>query len=213
MASSHTHGPDPNRPYPMVDQRRVCFIKPFIRSPNILVGDYSYYDDPADPEGFERNVLYNYGRDRLIIGKFCAIATHVKFMMNGANHKLDGISTYPFPIFGHGWEAALEKVIDLPSRGDTVIGNDVWIGYDSLIMPGVTVGDGAVIAARSVVVKDVPPYTIVGGNPAQCLKQRFSDAAIAQLLEIRWWDWTIDKITRNIHLIMESDIAALRMAE
>lgn len=197
----------------MVDQRRVCFIKPFIRSPNILVGDYSYYDDPADPEGFERNVLYNYGRDRLIIGKFCAIATHVKFMMNGANHKLDGISTYPFPIFGHGWEAALEKVIDLPSRGDTVIGNDVWIGYDSLIMPGVTVGDGAVIAARSVVVKDVPPYTIVGGNPAQCLKQRFSDAAIAQLLEIRWWDWTIDKITRNIHLIMESDIAALRMAE
>lgn len=213
MASSHAHGPDPNRPYPMVDQRRVCFIKPFIRSPNILVGDYSYYDDPADPEGFERNVLYNYGRDRLIIGKFCAIATHVKFMMNGANHKLDGISTYPFPIFGHGWEAALEKVIDLPSRGDTVIGNDVWIGYDSLIMPGVTVGDGAVIAARSVVVKDVPPYTIVGGNPAQCLKQRFSDAAIAQLLEIRWWDWTIDKITRNIHLIMESDIAALRMAE
>ncbi|HAZ49437.1 MAG TPA: Vat family streptogramin A O-acetyltransferase [Cyanobacteria bacterium UBA11369] len=205
-------GPDPNRPYPMADQRRVVFIKNFVKSPKIIVGDYSYYDDPVDPEGFERNVLYNYESDRLIIGKFCAIATGVKFIMNGANHKLDGISTYPFPIFGHGWETAMDKLIDLPSRGDTMIGNDVWIGYESLIMPGVKIGDGAIVAARSVVVKDVPAYTIVGGNPAGIIKQRFSDAEIAQLLMIRWWDWEIDKITRNINLIMEGDIEALHNA-
>lgn len=207
------YGPDPDRPYPMVDQRRVCFIKPFIQSPNIIVGDYSYYDDPVDPEGFERNVLYNYGNDRLIIGKFCAIATQVKFIMNGANHKLDGISTYPFPIFGHGWERAMDQVMNLPSRGDTVVGNDVWIGYESLIMPGVTIGDGAVIAARSVVVKDVPAYTIVGGNPAKLIKQRFSDVEIAELLELQWWNWDIEKITRNIHHIMEDDINALKHCE
>ncbi|GET44446.1 acetyltransferase family protein [Microseira wollei NIES-4236] len=132
--------------------------------------------------------------------------------MNGANHKLDGISTYPFPIFGNGWETAMDKLIDLPSRGDTIIGNDVWIGYDSLILPGVKIGDGAIVAARSVVVKDTPAYTIVGGNPAGVIKQRFSEAEIAQLLMIRWWDWEIGKITRNIHLIMEGDIEALRNA-
>lgn len=203
------HGPDPDRPYPMADHRRVCFIKNFIQSPNIIVGDYSYYDDPVDPEGFERNVLYNYGSDRLIIGKFCAIATGVKFIMGGANHKLDGISTYPFPIFGQGWETEIEQVMNLPSRGDTIVSNDVWIGYESLIMPGVRIGDGAVIAARSVVVKDIPPYTIAGGNPAQPIKQRFSDAEVAQLLEIKWWDWDRTKITRNIHLIMGNNIQAL----
>ncbi|MBM0741104.1 CatB-related O-acetyltransferase [Phormidium sp. CLA17] len=202
-------GPDPNRPYPMADQRRVCFIKPFIKSPNIIVGDYSYYDDPVDPEGFERNVLYNYGDDRLIIGKFCAIATRVQFIMGGANHKLDGISTYPFPIFGQGWEGELETLMSLPGRGDTIIGNDVWLGYDSLIMPGVTIGDGAVIAARSVVVKDIPAYAIAGGNPAQPIKQRFTDAEIAQLLALQWWNWEIEKITRNISLIMSGNVSAL----
>ncbi|MGI0488194.1 CatB-related O-acetyltransferase [Pantanalinema rosaneae CENA516] len=206
------HGPDPNRPYPMADQRRVCFIKPFIKSPNIIVGDYTYYDDPVDPEGFERNVLYNYGSDRLIIGKFCAIATHVTFIMGGANHKLDGISTYPFPIFAHGWETAMDQVMNLPSKGDTIIGNDVWLGYDAMILPGVQVGDGAVIAARSVVTKDVPAYAIVAGNPARVVKQRFSQAEVAQLLALRWWDWEIDKITRNIHLIMGGNIPALSVA-
>ncbi|UBF29746.1 CatB-related O-acetyltransferase [Kovacikia minuta CCNUW1] len=205
-------GPNPNRPYPLADHRRVCFIKNFVKSPHIIVGDYSYYDDPVDPEGFERNVLYHYGDDRLIIGKFCAIATQVKFIMNGANHKLDGISTFPFPIFGHGWEKEMAQLIGLPSRGDTVVGNDVWMGYDSLVMPGVRIGDGAIVAARSVVVKDIPPYTIAGGNPAQPLKQRFSEAEIAQLLEIRWWDWDIAKISRNLHLIMAADIQALSNA-
>ncbi|WP_449418872.1 Vat family streptogramin A O-acetyltransferase [Phormidium nigroviride] len=202
-------GPNPNKPYPLADHRRVCFIKNFVKSPNIIVGDYSYYDDPVDPEGFERNVLYNYGIDRLIIGKFCAIATNVKFIMNGANHKLDGISTYPFPIFGNGWESGMSKLMDLPSRGDTVIGNDVWIGYESLIMPGVKIGDGAIVAARAVVVNDIPPYTVAGGNPARPIKQRFSDAEIAQLLEIKWWDWDIEKITSNIDKIMDGDVTVL----
>jgi len=197
----------------MADHRRVCFIKNFVKAPNIIVGDYSYYDDPVDPEGFERNVLYNYGSDRLVIGKFCAIATNVKFIMNGANHKLDGISTYPFPIFGQGWEAAMDKLMELPSRGDTIIGNDVWIGYEALIMPGVKIGDGAVIAARSVVVSDIPPYVVAGGNPARPIKQRFSDSEVAQLLSIQWWDWDIDKITRNIDIIMGSDVGALCEAQ
>lgn len=206
-------GPDPNCPHPIADQRRVCFLKTIIKSPHILVGDYSYYDDPIDPEGFERNVLYHYGPDRLIIGKFCAIATQVKFIMGGANHKLDGISTYPFPIFGQGWETAMNLLMELPDRGDTVVGNDVWVGYDALILPGVKIGDGAVIGARSVVTKNVAPYTIVAGNPARPVKQRFSDAEVTQLLAIRWWDWEIDKITRNLHLIMQGDITALKMAE
>ena len=206
-------GPDPNRPYPIADQRRVCLIKNFVKSPNIIVGDYSYYDDPIAPEDFEKNVLYNYGSEKLIIGKFCAIATNVKFIMNGANHKLDGISTYPFPIFGNGWETAMNLLMELPSKGDTVIGNDVWIGYESVILPGITIGDGAIIAAKSVVTKDVPAYRVVGGNPAGIIKQRFSDAEIAQLLKIGWWDWEIDKISRNIHLIMQSYLQALSHAE
>ncbi|MFM6122904.1 MAG: CatB-related O-acetyltransferase, partial [Sphaerospermopsis kisseleviana] len=126
--------------------------------------------------------------------------------------KLDGISTYPFPIFGHGWEAAMNDLMNLPSKGDIIIGNDVWIGYDSLIMPGVKIGDGAIIAARSVVVKDIPPYTIAGGNPAVPIKQRFSNEEIEILLSIRWWDWEIEKITRNIDVIMNGDIQKLKDA-
>lgn len=206
-------GPEPNRPYPMADFRRVCFIKNFIKSPNITVGDYSYYDDPVDPEGFERNVLYNYGSDRLIIGKFCAIATVVKFIMNGANHPTHGISTYPFPIFGNGWEIAMDLLMAHPSKGDIIVGNDVWIGYDVTIMPGVKIGDGAIIGAKSVLTKDIPPYAVAAGNPARIIKQRFSDTEVAQLLEIKWWDWEIEKITRNIPLIMQGDVQALKNAE
>jgi virginiamycin A acetyltransferase len=203
-------GPNPKNPYPLPEHHRVCFIKNLIKSPNIIIGDYTYYDDPENPENFEKNVLYNYGDDSLIIGKFCAIATHVKFIMNGANHKLDGISTYPFPIFGHGWESAMNDLMNLPSKGDIIIGNDVWIGYDSLIMPGVKIGDGAIIAARSVVVKDIPPYTIAGGNPAVPIKQRFSNEEIEILLSIRWWDWEIEKITRNLDVIMNGDVERLK---
>lgn len=133
-------------------------------------------------------------------------------MMNGANHNLDGISTYPFPIFGTGWETQMEKLINLPDRGYTVIGNDVWLRYDSTIMPGVKIGNGAIVAAKSVVIKDVPAYTIVGGNPAKPIKQRFSDEDIALLEDIAWWDWDLEKITRNLHLIMGNDIRALHHA-
>lgn len=206
------HGPDPANPHPMVGFPQVCFIKNTITNPNIVVGDYSYYDDPENSEDFERNVLYHFPfiGDKLIIGKFCAIARGVQFIMNGANHKLSGISTYPFQIFGNGWEKAMPAPGDLPYKGDTVIGHDVWIGYQALIMPGVQIGNGAIIASRSVVTSDVAPYTIVGGNPAKPLKQRFAPEVIETLNAIAWWDWPVEAITAHLHLITAGDVAALQ---
>lgn len=191
---------------------QVCFVKNTVKSPNIIVGDYTYYDDPDDSENFERNVLYHFPfiGDRLIIGKFCAIARGVKFIMNGANHKTSGISTYPFQIFGNGWEKVMPQPGDMPYKGDTVIGNDVWIGYDCLIMPGVNIGNGAIISSRSVVVSDVPPYAVVGGNPAKVIKQRFAPETVAVLEAIAWWDWPIEKITEHLPLIVSADIEALK---
>jgi len=205
------HGPDPSNKHPMAGFPQVCFIKNTITSPNIIIGDYTYYDDPEDAENFERNVLYHFPfiGDRLIIGKFCAIARGVQFIMNGANHQLSGFSTFPFYIFGNGWEHAAPEAGALPYKGDTVIGNDVWIGYQALIMPGVSIGNGAIISSRSVVTSDVPAYTVVGGNPAKVIKQRFPDETIAALEKLAWWDWPVEKITRNITRIMSSDIAAL----
>lgn len=191
---------------------QVCFIKNTVTNPNIIVGDYTYYDDPENSADFERNVLYHFPfiGDRLVIGKFCAIARGVKFIMNGANHKTSGISTYPFYIFGNGWEKAAPQPGDLPFKGDTVIGNDVWIGYDCLIMPGVKIGNGAIISSRSVVVSDVPAYAVVGGNPAKIIKERFSQEDIATLESIAWWDWSKEDITENIATIVSADIAALK---
>lgn len=208
------HGPDPKTTHPMAGFPQVCFIKNTVSNPNIIVGDYTYYDDPEDSEGFERNVLYHFPfiGDKLIIGKFCAIARGAKFIMNGANHKLSGISTYPFQIFGHGWEKVMPSPGDLPFKGDTVIGNDVWIGYEALIMPGVKIGNGAIISSRAVVVSDVPAYTIVGGNPARAIKQRFEPDAIAELESLAWWDWPIEKITQHLELIVSGDIDALSRA-
>lgn len=190
---------------------QVCFIKNTISNPNILVGDYTYYDDPDDSEDFERNVLYHYPfiGDKLIIGKFCAIARGTQFIMNGANHKLSGISTYPFQIFGNGWEKVMPKPEELPYKGDTVIGNDVWIGYDALIMPGVHIGNGAIVSSRSVVVADVPAYTVVGGNPAKPLKQRFDPEVVARLESLAWWDWPIETVTQHLELIVSGNIDAL----
>lgn len=205
------HGPDPLNPHPMAGFPQVCFIKNTVRNPNIVIGDYTYYDDPDDSENFERNVLYHYPfiGDKLIIGKFCAIARGAKFIMNGANHKTSGISTYPFQIFGGGWEKVMPEPGDLPYKGDTVIGNDVWIGYDVLVMPGVQIGDGAIISSRSVVVRDVPAYTVVGGNPASALKQRFPDDVVRELQAVAWWDWPIEKITEHLGAITSADVAAL----
>lgn len=190
----------------------MCFIKSTVQSPNIVIGDYTYYDDPDDSENFERNVLYHFPfiGDKLVIGKFCAIARGVTFIMNGANHKLSGVSTYPFQIFGNGWEKVMPTPGDLPFKGDTVIGNDVWIGYEALIMPGVKIGNGAIISSRSVVVSDVPSYTIVGGNPAKPIKQRFSPEAVATLNRIAWWDWPIEKITEHLEHIVSGDIGTLQ---
>jgi virginiamycin A acetyltransferase len=206
------NGPDPKNPHPMAGFPQVCYIKNTVKNPNIVIGDYTYYDDPEDSENFERNVLYHFPfiGDKLIIGKFCAIARGVKFIMNGANHKVSGISTYPFQIFGNGWERVMPRPGDLPYKGDTVIGNDVWIGYECTLMPGVKIGDGAVVASKSVVVGDVPPYTVVGGNPAQPIKKRFPDETIQALLEIAWWDWDAERISRSLEAIVGADLEALR---
>lgn len=208
------NGPSPRSKHPILLFPRVGFINNFIKDPNVIIGDYTYYDDPNGPKNFKKNILYHHPfvKDKLIIGKFCAIASEVKFIMNGANHKLSGISTYPFGIFGNGWEKAFPKLNDLPIKGDTVINNDVWIGYNALIMPGVKIGDGAIIASRAVVTKDVAPYTIVGGNPAKEIKKRFTQEQIDVLLNIAWWNWPIEKITKYIELIVCADISALEKA-
>lgn len=205
-------GPDPSALFPMPAHRRVAYLKNHITRPNILVGDYTYYDDPAGVEVFEANVLYHFDfiGDRLVIGKFCAIATGVKFIMNGANHNIDAFSSYPFQVFGNGWERFVPADYTFPHAGDTVVGNDVWLGYDSLILPGVRIGDGAVVGARAVVTTHVPPYHVVAGNPARVIRPRFDEQTIRSLLDIRWWDWDAEKITRNLAAICGRDIEQLR---
>jgi len=190
---------------------QVGYLKNFITSPNIEVGDYTYYDDPDGPEHFEKNVLYHFDfiGDKLIIGKFCAIAKDVTFIMNGANHQSTGFSTYPFFIFGNGWEKSAPQRGDLPFKGNTEIGNDVWIGYNATIMPGVKIGSGAIIASKSVVTNDVPAYAVVGGNPAKIIKQRFDDKTINALLSIAWWDWSNDKITAHLDAITQNNLDLL----
>ena len=205
-------GPSPDTRHPIAGVRRTGFLKPFITRPNIVVGDYTYYDDPGGPECFEANVLYHFDfvGDRLVIGKFCSIGAGTRFIMNGGNHHTTWLTTYPFPIFGQGWEAAMPP--SWPNKGDTVVGNDVWFGHDALLMPGVSIGDGAIVATRAVVTRAVPPYAIVGGNPATVLRYRFDHATIARLLRVRWWDWDAEKITRNVRAICGSEVAALEAA-
>lgn len=207
-------GPDPESIYPIKGYTKAVFLKNFIKAKNIVVGDYTYFDDfRYGPDKFEEyNVLYNYPftKVKLVIGKFCAIAAETRFIMSG-DHKLDAISTYPFPIFGQGWENAF-NVLDLPVKGDIVVGNDVWFGYDSLIKNGVTIGNGSIIGARAVVVKDVPAYSVVAGNPAKVVKMRFDDKTIERLQKIAWWNWEINKINRNLKLICQVDIDRLERA-
>lgn len=207
-------GPNPNTIYPLEGYDKLVFLKPFVKASNIIVGDYTYFDDRKNgPENFEEyNVLYNYDftKVKLVFGKFCAIAAETRFIMTG-DHKLDGFSTFPFPIFQNGWEGVY-SIVDLPTKGDIIVGNDVWFGYDSLIKGGVTIGDGAIIASRAVVVKDVPAYSIVAGNPAKVVKMRFDEKIIERLLKISWWDWPVEKINQNLSLISGADIDKLEEA-
>jgi virginiamycin A acetyltransferase len=196
---------------------RVGFLKPLVEADNIEIGDYTYYDDPEGPERFvEKCVLHHYPfiGDRLVIGRFCAIAEGAKFIMNGANHAMSGFSTYPFNIFGHGWEEGFDPATwARENRGDTIIGHDVWIGMEALVLPGVTIGHGSIVAARSVVTHDVPPFAIVAGNPAKVVKIRFDADTVERLLAIAWWDWPVDKVTRNLDAIRGADISRLEQAE
>ena len=210
------HGPSPDERYPFPGATHTVFIKNVIAGANIEAGDYSYYNDPVDAERFQEKCVryhFEFMQDRLVIGKFCAIATGVEFIMNGANHALDGLSTYPFSIFQNGWDKDFDPAVFLKgSRGGTVIGNDVWIGTDATILPGVTVGDGAVIGAKSVVGSNIPPYGIAAGNPARVIKQRFDPDTAARLQRIAWWNWPVEKITRHINAIRGGDIEALEQA-
>lgn len=201
--------PNPNTLYPIKGVTRTVYLKNIITHPQIIVGDYTYYDDPDDVYNFEKNVLYlfDFVGDKLIVGKFCQIATGVRFIMNGANHALRGFSTYPFKVFGGKWSKAS---LDTQSKGDTIIGNDVWIGNNATFMPSVKIGDGAVIGAHSLVTKDVEPYTIVGGNPAKEIRKRFNDETIKILLNLKWWDWDLQKITDHLDVITKGTQGALK---
>lgn len=208
----HAMHPNPNTLFPIHGSERTCFLKNIIKNPNISVGDYTYYDDPEDIHNFEKNVLYHFDfiGDKLIIGKFCQLATGVRFIMNGGNHDLGGYSSFPFVIFKSIWP----QVPFIPnSKGDTVVGNDVWIGNSVTIMPGIKIGDGSIIATNSVVTKDVEPYSIVGGNPAQLIRKRFDDDTIDFLLNLKWWDWPIEKIAKNVLHIMNADRKVLSQVE
>lgn len=203
------NGPNPRERFPLAGNTDVQFINNTLDLPNVEVGEYSYYS-AENGESFETCILHHYEflGDKLIIGKFNSFAAGLSIVMNGANHRMSG-STYPFNIFGNGWESVTPALTDLPLKGDTVIENDVWLGSDVTIMPGVTIGSGAIVAAKSVVVKDVLPYTVVGGNPAKLIKQRFSDQEIEQWLEAAWWEWPIELITAHLPEIVAGKSQAL----
>ena len=205
-------GPDPHSIYPNENIKQVVFIKNVITRPNIIVGEYTYYDDINGAERFQDYVTHHYAflGDKLIIGRFCAIAKGIEFVMNGANHRMNSVTTYPFNIMGGGWEQFTPRFEDLPLKGDTVDGNDVWIGQDVTVMPGVHIGDGAIIAASSVVTKDIPPYCVVGGNPCRVLRKRFDEALIAYLLDLKWWDWDAEKIFRNMDALCSGDLQRIK---
>ena len=207
-----------NRIYPRPHDKQTVYLKNVVTTPNIEVGDYTIYNDFVhDPCDFEKNiVLFHYPvhGDRLMIGNFCSIDCGAKFLFTSGNHSLKSLSDYAFPIFFDEWGLDAKNIRDAwDNKGDTVIGNDVWIGYEAVIMSGVTVGDGAIIGTRAVVTKDVPPYTIVGGVPAKPIRRRFDDATVDKLETLRWWDWDHEKIKRNIPAIQSGDIAELERAE
>lgn len=203
--------------YPRTGDKETIYLKHVITNPNITVGDFTMYNDFVnDPTLFENNnVLYHYpiNHDKLQIGKFCSIACGAKFLFNSANHTLSSLSTYPFPLFFEEWGLEKKDVTNAwDNKGDIIIGNDVWIGYEAVILAGVTIGDGAIIGTRAVVTKDVPPYTIVGGVPAKPIKKRFSEETISALLEIQWWNWSEKRIAKNIGAIQSGNIEQLKQS-
>ena len=200
--------PDPTYKYPCHGLDSVMYVKPTIKNPNIIVGDFTYFSD----KDFESHVTHHYEfyGDKLIIGKFCQIAAGVNFIMNGANHQMNAVSTFPFYIFD-GWNQDVPPLFELPAKGDTVVGNDVWIGQNATILPGVHIGDGAIIGLDSVVGSDVPPYTIVAGNPAKEIRKRFDDELIGLMLELQWWNKSIEEIDRIIPLLSDSNLERVRI--
>lgn len=206
------YGPNPNAVHPNENIPSVCYIKNTVKNPNIIVGEYTYYDDPVDSEHFEKHVTHHYDfiGDKLIIGKFCAIAKGVEFIMNGANHRMNSVSTYPFNIMGGGWEKCAPDMDDLPLKGDTVVGNDVWIGQNVTVMPGVRIGDGAVIGANSTVAMDIPPYAIAVGNPCRVVKMRFDEDMIKFLLKLKWWDRDAEWIFSNLEALTSADVSKIK---
>ncbi|WP_017210902.1 CatB-related O-acetyltransferase [Clostridium beijerinckii] len=206
--------PNANKIYPRSNDYQTIYLKNVITRANIKVGDYTIYNDLYNnPREFEKNnVLYQYpiNNDKLIIGKFCSIACRAKFLMTSRNHTMKSLSTYTFPIFYDQWGLDVSLITDAwDNKGDIVIGNDIWIGYDAIIMSGVKIGDGAIIGTRAIVTNDVPPYTIVGGIPTKVIKKRFGDDIILKLLKIKWWDWPYEKIKANIKYIQSGDIDKL----
>lgn len=208
--------PSPDTLHPFHCETHTVFLKNVITRPNIEVGDFTYYNDLDGASAFEdRNVRYHFDfiGDRLVIGKFCALAQGTTFIMSGANHAMTGFSSYPFHIFGDAWRKGFdERTIFDHIRGDTVVGHDVWFGTNTTIMPGIRIRSGAIIGAQTVVAKDVPPYAIVVGNPGRVVKLRFAQATIDRLLEIAWWDWPLGKITRHLGAIRAADISELENA-
>lgn len=206
--------PDASKLYPRANDYQTIYLKNAVQNPNIEVGDFTIYNDFVhDPRDFQRNnVLYHYpiNGDRLTIGRFCSIACGARFLMNSANHAMGSLSTYVFPIFYEEWDHGMNVTKAWDHRGNIVVGNDVWIGYEAVILSGVTIGDGAIVAARSVVTKDVPPYTIVGGAPARPIRRRFDQEVIDTLLELRWWDWPLEKLAKSLSSIQSGDLEALR---
>lgn len=202
--------------YPRTSDTQTVYLKSVITKPSIEVGDFTIYNDFVnDPRDFEKNnVLYHYpiNHDRLVIGRFCSIACGARFIFNCANHSLKSLSTYTFPLFFEEWDLPKSEVVSAwDNKGDIVIGNDVWIGYDAVIMAGVTIGDGAIIGTRAVVTKDVEPYSIVGGVPAKEIRKRFTPDIVNELLRLKWWDWPVDVIREHITAIQSGDIEKLKV--
>ena len=205
--------PNPKKKYPRSNDSQTVYLKNVITKPTIEVGDFTIYNNFCnDPADFEKNnVLYHFplNQDKLVIGKFCSVACGAKFIMTCANHTLKSLSTYPFPIFGEEWDEALQPKDAWDHKGNIVIENDVWIGYEAVILSGVHIGNGAIIGTRAVVTKDVPPYAIVGGVPAKIIRMRYNEQVIAQLQAMKWWDWPYEKITKNLSIIQAGDIDAM----